>query len=84
MATLGLLHFSFGIKSRKRLKGRAREKAGGSQCAPVGAVWAREARRKEQGPVKGLLGDKSVILRIQTSKKTKQNKIQKPVLLMDM
>lgn len=41
--------------------------------SPVGAVWARKARRKEQEPVKGLLGDKSVILRIQNSK-TKQNK----------
>lgn len=37
--------------------------------SPVGVVWARKGRRKEEEPVKGLVGDKFVILRIQNLKK---------------
>ena len=37
--------------------------------SPVGVVWARKGPRKEEEPVKGLVGDKFVILCIQNLKK---------------
>lgn len=52
MATLGFLHFSLCMKSRKLLKGRARMKRRRGQCGPtpVGASWEKtEANKKGSG-----------------------------------
>ena len=78
MATLGLLHFSFGLESRKYLKGRARVKPGRKPACPLGGGVGHERTAQGGRKCAGAFG-REICNPLHTKLKKK-----KSVLLMDM